>query len=503
MLMHGGQVDINKCLESYGKGRKAPTQSFDIDAISEARRLAGTQPNFTGLDRWSTNFQWLPCEVEFVGGLASTDVRITSYINNLHPVNHRSLYNTIEKLISLAVTPWNETLILRHHGRAPRRIRTYGAVGVKPPYPANKTIAADNFRLLEKDKNTLEYAEALQWTKDYMALPEPGELRSRRWVDIPDDWEIRHKQGKNPNFGLRPLIYGKWQRVHHVVHPEPGVSFTYTDWREGRTSKAIIAKTNHFDPEGDIDLDPDHQYYTVSLRESFAHQGLQVIVKIAGMELETDNPSYPGTEWAAHSQGNERIAATATYYYDVSNVSDNIGLSFRQNTWFSPIDHHWEEGSSDDLDNLAETFGVESGELEGEATCQELGFVPTPQGRFLVFPNVLQSRIEPFELHDKTRAGHVRFITLWLVDPYQRICSTRNVPPQRHDWWAQEAIKKLDTASDGRLPAEIKDMIDAATDDWPMGIEEAKQLRLKLLAEHKRAREVDEAFRRKYVFYDM
>jgi hypothetical protein len=34
--------------------------------------------------RWSNRFQWLPCEVEFTGGKSfSTDVRITSYINNL------------------------------------------------------------------------------------------------------------------------------------------------------------------------------------------------------------------------------------------------------------------------------------------------------------------------------------------------------------------------------------------------------------------------------------
>lgn len=32
---------------------------------------------------------------------------------------------------------------------------------------------------------------------------------------------------------------------------------------------------------------------------------------------------------------------------------------------------------------------------------------------------------------------------LWLVDPYYRICSTRNVPPQRQDWWEQETWSHL------------------------------------------------------------
>jgi hypothetical protein len=40
----------------------------------------------------------------------------------------------------------------------------------------------------------------------------------------------------------------------------------------------------------------------------------------------------------------------------------------------------------------------------------------------------------PLELQDKTEPGHCRFLTLSLVDPTYRICSTRNVPPQQTDW---------------------------------------------------------------------
>lgn len=52
--------------------------------------------------RFSTKFQWLPCEIEFRDqddtGL-EVPVKITSYINNLHPERHPELYHTLEKLI--------------------------------------------------------------------------------------------------------------------------------------------------------------------------------------------------------------------------------------------------------------------------------------------------------------------------------------------------------------------------------------------------------------------
>lgn len=56
---------------------------------------------------------------------SSTEVRITSYINNLHPKNGQA-YAAIEKLISLSVEPWNSVLIKDTTSRYPLRIKTYG-----------------------------------------------------------------------------------------------------------------------------------------------------------------------------------------------------------------------------------------------------------------------------------------------------------------------------------------------------------------------------------------
>lgn len=117
--------------------------------------------------------------------------------------------------------------------------------------------------------------------------------------------------------------------------------------------------------------------------------------------------------------------------------------------------------------------------------------------------------MSPFSLIDKTRPGHRRFIALWLVDPYQRIISTANVPPQQQDWWfdsivgdtqkpAPEAVPATDDASSSstvkpekkrklpfELPLELMDMVwenfASSEDKGLMSEEEAKEHRIKLM----------------------
>ncbi|PYH91879.1 hypothetical protein BO71DRAFT_442888 [Aspergillus ellipticus CBS 707.79] len=85
--------------------------------------------------RWSANYQALPCEVEFVG-TTGTQVRSTSYINNLHPA-HTELYRVVEELLGRAIPLWNDCLVQGRRGwtdrlnqsqlgPVPLRIITYG-----------------------------------------------------------------------------------------------------------------------------------------------------------------------------------------------------------------------------------------------------------------------------------------------------------------------------------------------------------------------------------------
>ncbi|KAJ5486768.1 hypothetical protein N7530_001068 [Penicillium desertorum] len=87
-----------------------------------------------------------------------------------------------------------------------------------------------------------------------------------------------------------------------------------------------------------------------------------------------------------------------------------------------------------------------------------------PPGRLISFPNAFQRRMGPLQLQDKTKPGHCRFLTVSLVDPTYRLCSTRNVPPQQTGW----------TGGDGA---------ESATQ---MDLGEALELREDLVKEHAR-----------------
>lgn len=270
------------------------------------------------------------------------------------------------------------------------------------------------------------------------------------------------------------------------------------DWE--RDDTVIDQRGSDVDSEDDWDCDmhygekvkkpePDEQAYTArnELRNNTEPvdlrtvPGLQVIVKLANIHLSPDKPQYAGGTWHIEGQLNEHICATALYYYDNTNITQS-SLAFRER-----VDKEsFEWGTKDDFERGYEQFdyghmellfGVENGK---SPPIQDLGSVITKEGRLLVFPNVLQHRVEPFRLADKTKPGHRKILALFLVDPYLRIPSTANVPPQQKAWLL-EMLQGLDSVA--KLPPEIANMISDQFDESSMNLEEAKELRLKLMAE--------------------
>jgi hypothetical protein len=88
----------------------------------------------------------------------------------------------------------------------------------------------------------------------------------------------------------------------------------------------------------------------------------------------------------------------------------------------------------------------------------------------------------PFELLDKTKPGHRKILALFLVDPHIRIISSANVPCQQREWWAQEV---LDRGPFKTLPNELQDEVVRNVAEFPIGMEEAKELREELMEERK------------------
>jgi hypothetical protein len=470
---------------------------------------------------WSYKYQWLPSDVDFTNP-GSTSVRLASYINNLSDVQG-SLYACIEQLISSCIEPWNGCLIKgqpgwndesirlddggyapfgnvrRQRGRVPCRIITYGVEWVNEAEDWMTTFDGSrrkrlamydklraNLKVL-KQEQPLRDADEREWTKYNLRireaeskidghdmkhvrpLPEPTpELwaRAKEFLERPEpgsDARIELPEGWEKVVGT--LIKQRVSRFLHFKHPEPGTAFSYEEWKSGtHDGRAIVDMVTHRPIRPDV-IPPrtPHETYNVKLQD-FRNKGLQVIVRVEGVELSPEKPEYPGSAWTIEGQKNEHIVAIAMLAYDVDNVTASE-ISFRQETqvgeaffhhgpflyegnyigsWWNQPAHAKYKGCQ--MEQISEVFGFDPAQMCGDLhnfalPVQEIGKVALPQGRLLAFPNVIEYRREPFRLKDAERPGHHRVMTVMLVDPNYRICSTRNVPPQQAEgrFTAEEA----------------------------------------------------------------
>ncbi|PWY80491.1 hypothetical protein BO70DRAFT_362443 [Aspergillus heteromorphus CBS 117.55] len=562
VLTAGGRVDLHDALGSYKDATVAP-QHFDRRVHSQAlqKKIDECRDPCMGISphrgdksefyRWSSNYQCLPCEVEFIGD-SGTEVQITSYINNLYPV-HKGLYHAIEKLVSLAIKPWNDCLVQGQRdwqndfnqgqlGPVPLRIITYGvewenelpdwALAFRVPSEARKRMyrkAQEALQSSKDDKSNkgrnqhltaqkrlaslrdvagkedmqLPPPDSDLWrkAKEYLQLPEDG---SNTPVPVPDDWA----DGEDTPWRI---LRQKADRTIRYKHPEPGTAFSYEEWKSNQhNDKAIVDIVRHRNDWGGFGrpfkpLTPAHTPYTITLEDRFRKQGLQIIVKIENIELTPQAPTHSTDTWQLDGQLNEHITAVAIFPYDVANITPPR-IAFRQYTTLHGVFYQYAEEryttrefnmrclpahrygkiAGKEIGAIAEILGFDplhlSSDYHGSKSYQGIGSVATPQGRLVTFPSTLEHRVEPFQLVDASKPGHYRSIQLYLVDPHYRVCSTRNVPPQQHHWWAQEVARDLATKG---LPRELVDEITQRTGSWPMGMEEARRHRAELVKEHR------------------
>lgn len=339
----------------------------------------------------------MPCEITF--GEDET-VKITSYINNLHPKFHQPTYEVLERIIAKIVPMWDVTLSGDgFHLRPPR----LDIDGVEYDEPEGERPPAEN----------------------------EDELHQNEIYELDDAW-------RRENQVLRNL-------------PEPG-SYSARAFEEG-----------------------DKKKNTVDLRKDFSGQGLQVIVKLANIHLTPDKPTYDGGAWHIEGQLNEHICASAIYYYDNDNLTESH-LAFRERVSTDDLTQD-KEYEQDEYGHFLKLYGIE----QNGPAIQTLGKVNTKEGRLITFPNVLQHKVEPFELEDKTKPGHRKILALFLVDPYLRIPSTAHVPPQQKNWW-RAMVLDLDRVTD--LPPELAERVVDSEHDL-ISMDDAKALRLELMTERK------------------
>ncbi|WOO80292.1 uncharacterized protein LOC62_03G003806 [Vanrija pseudolonga] len=358
------------------------TRGNCLDLIGEGEVVARPQVKDQWYKSWaielSTRFQLLPSEVQLDN---HGKAHITGYINNMHPFKHASAYRAIERILDEAL---------------PLLKAAYNSVR-SPPQPEGTRFPW----YLQRCQNRgfcMEVGEKNEWGPPINQGCKPENYRyvdgapSSPTTEEMDEW---------------------FTRTHPSVLPEP------------------------FDTSAAQDaFNSVHRYNTP---RSWAEPGgqFQVIVSVGNILLSPEKPTYDSGSFHVEGLLNERICASALYYYDSDNITDSR-LAFEAKAhpyspWLIPDSVY--EPYSIDREWSKELFGV----TLGATACSKhvyikLGAVQTPPGRLVVFPNVLGHRVEPFELVDKTRAGHRKVVAIFLVDPKTPIISTADVPPQQRLW---------------------------------------------------------------------
>ncbi|CDO73346.1 hypothetical protein BN946_scf185008.g109 [Trametes cinnabarina] len=177
---------------------------------------------------------------------------------------------------------------------------------------------------------------------------------------------------------------------------------------------------------------------------------LQVIFKLANIVLTPENPRYEGGAWHVEGMANERIVATGIYYYACDNITPS-DLDFRQTVG---------------KDNFGADMDYQNGDYKGWiaayglgpnlALSQVLWCIRAEEDKCVAFPNVYQHHVDGFQLEDPSRPGYRKILAFFLVDPFVRIHSTTDIPPQQRDWYA-DALAQVPIFQ--KLPKEIFDMI--------------------------------------------
>lgn len=211
-------IGLDNCLSSVGQGNLIPIPSTENCRPHNEYNEHHPRIPERDIPVFSEKFQLLPCDVELTH---DAGCRIVSYINNVHPVDHKGLYDVIEKTIAGAIPLWDQSL-------------------------TEFCINRINYREVKFGDHT---------------QPEP--------------------------------IWPKKNHKNELEHLEAKLRFLELNWQWKITRPVLLPEPQEFTFPG--------QWRRVNLRNQFPKTKLQVIVKLANIELTTDNPEYEGS-WHLEGQ---------------------------------------------------------------------------------------------------------------------------------------------------------------------------------------------------------
>jgi hypothetical protein len=260
------------------------------------------------------------------------------------------------------------------------------------------------------------------------------------------------------------------------VHSEPGVSFTYDEWKTGGATKPIIDKFPVKDPDI-LQYAQRRQYHkykkrsakvfgdpVVRLENSFREKGLQVVIQVRTIELSPEGETaYKEPVFSLHGTMSDHIVASAVMCYEQVNMNTPT-IELQVEAEIDSVCHH-----SPDPAHIAEVWGIDQTASWVDpgfnlVAVQKIGEISVTPARLVAIPNTMRTRFGRMSLLDTDSSGHCRFLMMHLVDPNYRIWSSRNIPPQQLGWYKWAVFDVIDWAS-YRLPPEIVAMIKAYVDE--------------------------------------
>lgn len=232
-----------------------------------------------------------------------------------------------------------------------------------------------------------------EMSKDVLASY-PLEPEGRDLDDILDRWPREDEDAEKP---VTEEEIEKWkrERLRDAILPD-----VQDDEGEGRVEESQTGESapatlgydwqhrlnrERHKPQSyrDIEYAPKE-----SLRELCRTKGLQVIVKMARIELTPENPDFPIGGWHVEGMSNERIAATALYYVDSENITET-SLQFRTGVDEYQDDFIYRTGQ-DAYNWWERVYGTAFRSPSGhDPALQYWGSMETREGRLLAFPNIL------------------------------------------------------------------------------------------------------------------
>ncbi|KAL2912212.1 hypothetical protein HK105_208280 [Polyrhizophydium stewartii] len=412
----------------------------------------------------SDQFQWLPSEfrVEDDGS-----VSILSPINNLHPGHHRALYATIANVFSRFV-PLFEDLAAVVDVNLRRAAIEDHMEGYERDYGEEDDDEDEEGEDEEGEDEEDEGQDGDEENNDGAAMDgiaNDQPLTKDQTADVAPEDPATNGNADDPmdcsTAAAANIPDGSFSSSDDDAESEAsgGVS-AHIEPVPRRKPVHVPALPERFQP-------PASPPARVSLRG----RNLQVIVKLANIHLTPESPKYAGGSWHVEGMSNEAIVATGICYYDMDNITPSL-LSFREAL------PEWVAYEQSDWDYCRDVYGIEN---ESTHRNQRLGSIKAAVGRCIVFPNILQHKVQPFELADPTRPGFRKILAFFLVDPAKRTVSTAHLAPQQRDWHdmglrTTQLPPELWQGIVGHLPG-------------TMSLDDAKRLRQDLMGERTSAQE--------------